>query len=462
MPVEIGSGRSAKAYLGIERWAESRTGFRREVVIKVLQRGVSEWDHLRFQMEKELLERLQGHPSIVRLYASGEADDPEFVPAPIRAQVEGEFLVLERLDMSLEELLKGSRDGRREDLLALDARDRIFQALDLVIPVASAVEYAHLQHGLCHRDIKPANVLLGRARPGLKGAPLRVRLADFNTANIRKSDVDFKLTRVGGAGVPGTAFFQSPEQETNVLDLLVTVEQGSDQIEYFEDFYIAIAPGDTFSVVNKEGEYTIVSLDRAKKRIRLGVAYRGVSEVLVRGTVHKSVGRPADVYAIGALLYHLVSGATANPKALYDEFHKFIEYDAEDESNTIGSYLTHQYAMIESLRAPTTAQPRDVVAPRDRFFSFKAFLDGNGELIDPRAMSVIARCMIRNKKDSYCQAHELDTCGVQDLVRDLLELYAALGSRFGARAFGRPSGPQPPARASRRSLLRWLERALRR
>src|SRR5256885_13978806 len=63
MPIELGSGRFAKAYLGEERWLESKTAFTRHVAIKILQRGVTEEDSLRFQMEKELLERAQGHPN---------------------------------------------------------------------------------------------------------------------------------------------------------------------------------------------------------------------------------------------------------------------------------------------------------------------------------------------------------------------------------------------------------------
>src|SRR5438477_6134172 len=73
-PVELGSGRFAKAYLGEERWLESKTDFRRHIVIKILQKGVSDEDQMRFQMEKELLERVQGHPNIIRLFASGEGD----------------------------------------------------------------------------------------------------------------------------------------------------------------------------------------------------------------------------------------------------------------------------------------------------------------------------------------------------------------------------------------------------
>ena len=57
------------------------------------------------------------------------------------------------------------------------------------------------------------------------------------------------------------------------------------------------------------------------------------------------------------------------------------------------------------------------VAPADRFFTYKHFLDGNGELIDPNVMRIIAKCMIRNKPDSYCQAHDVDTRGVSDLVQ---------------------------------------------
>src|SRR5678809_1041811 len=61
-PIELGSGRFAKAYLGEERWVESKTTYRRNVAIKILQKGVSAEDGMRFQMEKEILERVQGHP----------------------------------------------------------------------------------------------------------------------------------------------------------------------------------------------------------------------------------------------------------------------------------------------------------------------------------------------------------------------------------------------------------------
>ena len=217
MPIELGSGRFAKAYLGEERWLESKTDFRREIVIKILQKGVSEEDHMRFQMEKELLERVQGHPNIVELFASGEGEDINFLPPSIRDKVEPEFMILERLEMSLEERLKGSRSrGQKDDLLACSMQERMFRVLDYLIPIASAVEYAHLVRNVVHRDIKPANVLIKTPDPNLRGSTLEVRLADFNVAKIQDEDVQFGVTSMKGA-VPGTLFFQSPEQETNVI-----------------------------------------------------------------------------------------------------------------------------------------------------------------------------------------------------------------------------------------------------
>jgi serine/threonine protein kinase len=431
-PIELGSGRYAKAYLGEEQWLESKTAFKRPVAIKILQRGVAGEDALRFQMEKELLERVQGHPNIVTLYASGESDNPEFVPPSVRKKVTNDFMIIELCDLSLEERLKGTRAKEgREDLLRCNLSERAFRALDYMIPVAAAVEYAHLTRGICHRDIKPANVLLKLPDVKLCGAALDVRLADFNVGKLNEEDVDLSLTHL--QSVPGTIFFQSPEQETNSFELLVNVQHGSREVDYYEDFYIYISQNDTFQIFNRPERYRIAGADRGKKKLILETPFREPSEASVRGKIVKSVDRPADIYSLGAMFYYLVSGAYANPKSLYDAFRKFIEYDVVSDENSIEAYIEHEYRVIENIRAPKQQAERVAVAPADRFFSFKHYLDGNGELIDKEVMKIIAQAMIRNKKDSYCQAWDVHTTGISEFVGALRFLYDYYGVNASAR-----------------------------
>lgn len=443
LPIELGAGRFAKAYLGEERWLDSKTDYRREIVIKVLQKGVSVEDHMRFQVEKELLERVQGHPNIVELYGSGEGD-VDFIPASIRDLVEPEYLLLERMEMSLEERLKGSRlHGQKEDLLALAMGERVLRVLDLMVPVASAVEYAHLVRNICHRDLKPANVLVKLGDPSLRGSVAQVRLADFNAAKLKDDDAHFGVTQMHAA-VPGTLFFQSPEQETNVVEMLVNVQNGALEVEYFEDFYIPIAKDDSFSLWNGGEPYPVAYADRARKRLVLAEPYREVSETNVRARIQKAVGRPADIYSLGAMLYYLISGAYANPKTLHDALRKFVDYETPDAANTIESYLQHEYAQVQTLQAP--GLDTSLVSPSNRFFSFKHYLDGNGELIDGNTMLIVAKCMIRNKPDSYCQADDLDTRGISLLVEDLRGLSLLYGRHMAAQAAQAAQAPPVPAR----------------
>jgi len=436
-PVELGSGRSGKAYLGEEQWIESKTAFRRNIAIKILQKGVTPEDGLRFQMEKEVLERVQGHPNIVTLFASGESDNPDFVPPPIRDKVENDYMILELCDMSLEERLKGSRGGEREELLAYSPRDRLFRVLEYLMPIASAVEYAHLACNVCHRDIKPGNILLRLPNPKLQGATLDVRLADFNVGKIRDDAQDLSVTRLHG--VPGTLFFQAPEQETNAFEVLVNVQAGSKEVTYFEDFYLSITQNDTFELFNRNRRYPVAGADLSKRRLYLARPFDEPTENNVRAKIIKSVDRPADIYSLGALFYYLITGTHGNPKTLYDAFYKFIEYDGPTDGdvanqNTVEAYIEHEYSVIQSLRAPKVDEHNQpVLAPADRFFSYKHYLDGNGELIDKNIIKVIAKAMIRNKGDSYCQAWDVMTDGISAFVNDLKGLYGNFGTYMPTR-----------------------------
>ena len=114
--------------------------------------------------------------------------------------------------------------------------------------------------------------------------------------------------------VPGTLYFQSPEQETNTFELLVNVTQGSPEVEFFEDFYIDIFENDTFSLFNRNELYSIAAADRARKKILLNRPFAEPSEINVRGRVVKSVGRPADIYSLGAVFYYLISRRVREPE----------------------------------------------------------------------------------------------------------------------------------------------------
>lgn len=389
------------------------------VVIKMLHRDMDEDEATRFRTEKGLLEHLQGHPAIVQLLGSGSVEDARLLPGAVQQQCEGDFMILEKLDMSLEERLKGSRDIKaKEDLLALDMPHRLIRVLEYLVPVASAIEFAHVVRNVCHRDINPKSIQLKLPNPKLAGSTMQVRLGDFS---IAKMDLQEGVTRFAHS-VPGTMHFQSPEQETNVFEMLVNVEQGSNVVEYFEDFYINVAENDTFAVFNRQEEYGVVSTDRTKKRIKLVSPFAEGSEQNVRAHIQKSVGRPADIYALGALFYYLISGAFQNPKKLYDQFHKFIEYDRPSDANTIDAYLRQEYEALGALRSSS-----ETASPVDRLFQYKHLVDGNGETIPIEIMSVIARCMMRNKPDSYCQTHELETTGITSVVRDLMTLYSLHG-----------------------------------
>ncbi len=165
---EIGEGGMAIVFLAQER------KHHRPVVLKVLKPEIARWlGHDRFEREVHIAARL-GHPNILGLIDSGEADGLMYYVMPY---VEGETL-RHRLDrtgpLPLNELLLRSRD------------------------IADAISHAH-RMGVVHRDLKPANVLLSGDH---------AYLMDFGVAKMLRREAD--ITKIGAA--IGTPAYMAPEQ----------------------------------------------------------------------------------------------------------------------------------------------------------------------------------------------------------------------------------------------------------
>lgn len=176
-------------YLLAEKIGEGAMGqvFRaRDVVsgawraVKVLPRGASARDRLRFENEAALGASVR-HASAVTIYDRGETQDGTAYYA--MELIEGE---------SLQKIVE------REGALAPE------RAVSIATELCAALAALHGQ-GLVHRDIKPDNVLVCRTADGAE----RVKLVDFGL-----------VKRAGGAGaerssdVVGTPLYLSPEAIT--------------------------------------------------------------------------------------------------------------------------------------------------------------------------------------------------------------------------------------------------------
>jgi serine/threonine protein kinase len=146
----------------------------REVAIKVLPEFFAEDPEYRqrFQHEARAVARLK-HPNILEVFDFGNQDGTAYI------------------------VMEFAEGGTLAD--ALGAPMRLEDVLNLLEPLAAALDYAH-SRGILHRDIKPANIFLRR-----DGTPV---LADFGLSRMAGSHQ--RLTASGV--VMGTPEYMSPEQ----------------------------------------------------------------------------------------------------------------------------------------------------------------------------------------------------------------------------------------------------------
>lgn len=169
----LGEGGMAVVYKAFD------TRLDRDVAVKIIRSdifGSAAIENIlrRFDREVRVMSRLS-HPNIVKVLDYGKYEG-------------NPFLVME--------LLTG---GTLKDRLGTPLT--VAQSVNLLLPIVSALAYAHDQHVL-HRDVKPSNILMNR-----EGEPV---LTDFGIAKLL--DIEEKHTLTGtGVGV-GTPEYMAPEQ----------------------------------------------------------------------------------------------------------------------------------------------------------------------------------------------------------------------------------------------------------
>jgi serine/threonine-protein kinase len=162
---------------------------KKRFAIKTLLPAVAELPSVRarFLREGEATARID-HPHIVDVVDVGEQDGMPFL---VMEFLEGQTLA---------------------ELIAARGRLPVAEAIDLLLPVLSAVAAGHA-HGVVHRDLKPANIFLARGPWGDRFP----KVLDFGISKLIGDAQGGPLT--GTLTVLGTAAYMSPEQTRGAREI---------------------------------------------------------------------------------------------------------------------------------------------------------------------------------------------------------------------------------------------------
>jgi serine/threonine protein kinase len=246
----------------------------KRVALKVLHADIvatNEEAVARFMREGEAASRIR-HPNVVDVTDVGVEDG---IP----------FMVME--------FLEGESLGT-----VLEARGalEVSEAVDLLLPIASALAAAH-EEQIVHRDLKPDNIFLSRTRIG----EVVPKLVDFGISKI-VSEHDPRLTAVDA--MIGTPQYMSPEQARGSRSVDARTDQYAFGVILFECVtgQTAVQGESLLEILHEINSGRISQIDA----LRPGVP-SGLVEAVARMHARDAAERFPDIVAAGAALLPFAS-----------------------------------------------------------------------------------------------------------------------------------------------------------
>ena len=243
----------------------------------------------RFQREAEAVAKVQ-HPNIVQIYEIGDHDGLPFFSLEF---VEGG---------SLDRLVSGEPFPSRD-------------VAGLVETIARAMHFAH-ERGIIHRDLKPANILLARSTATEDGTPLSPRRAWSDGGSPQATPIE-DSGRATPAARAQAELSTIPEQPRKAPADSLSVRPDSrpslaDFVPKITDFGLA---------KQLEGDATAT-----RSGAVMGTPSYMAPEQAAGRT--REIGPLADVYALGAILYNLLTGRPPfRAESVMDTLRLVIESD---------------------------------------------------------------------------------------------------------------------------------------